>query len=123
MHDQLHLLVSLQDLDTLIKESEDPARKAELEGLGFSVDNLEPLRLAREGLVERINTRWLRVIGRQVDGVELADVRGELDSIASALRAEHDLHEASRFALGAESYSAASAAHLRPRIDLASATI
>jgi predicted nucleic acid-binding Zn-ribbon protein len=56
--------VSLQDLDTLIKESEDPARKAELEGLGFSVDNVAPLKHARENLVARIDNRWLRVYER-----------------------------------------------------------
>ena len=60
------------------------------------------------------NARWFRVIGRRGDGVELADVRGELDAIAAGLRAEHDIHEQSRFALGAESYVEESAAHLRP---------
>ena len=40
MHEQLHLLVTLQDLDTLIKETMDKDRRAELESLGFSLENL-----------------------------------------------------------------------------------
>ena len=64
MHEQLKLLVSLQDLDTLIKESQDKDRKAELENLGFSLENLGPLRDAREKLVKRIDVRYLRVYER-----------------------------------------------------------
>ena len=54
MHEQLHLLVSLQDLDTLIKESEDPARKAELESLGFQLTGLEELQKARVKLAGKV---------------------------------------------------------------------
>ena len=64
MHEQLLLLVTLQDLDTLIKESQDKDRKAELENLGFSLENLGPLRDAREKLVKRIDLRYLRVYER-----------------------------------------------------------
>ena len=64
MHEQLKLLVSLQDLDTLIKESQDKDRKAELENLGFSLENLGPLRDARDKLVKRIDLRYLRIYER-----------------------------------------------------------
>ena len=64
MPDQLHLLVNLHDLDTLIKESEDAERKAELESLGFSVGNLAPLKEAREKLVAAISPRYLKVYER-----------------------------------------------------------
>jgi predicted nucleic acid-binding Zn-ribbon protein len=60
VHEQLHLLVSLQDLDTLIRETQDEKRKAELERLGFSLDNLKPLQAAREKLVGKIEHRYLR---------------------------------------------------------------
>lgn len=64
MHEQLHLLVSLQDLDTLIRETQDEARRTELENLGFSMDNVEPLNTARKTLVAKINPRYLRVYER-----------------------------------------------------------
>ncbi len=80
------------------------------EDLGTAIDVWVPFRFDM-GQTSR-NSRWFRVIGRRA--AELADVRGELEAIAIDLRAEHDLHEQSRFALGAESYAAESAAHLRP---------
>lgn len=64
MHEQLHLLVSLQDLDTLIRETQDESRRSELESLGFSLDNLEPLNHARETLVGKLDARYLRVYDR-----------------------------------------------------------
>ena len=39
--------------------------------------------------------RGTRVIARLADGYDLADVRGELDNLASWLRAEHPIHEES----------------------------
>ncbi len=64
MHEQLHLLVSLQDLDTLIRETQDEARRGELESLGFSLDNVEPLNTARDKLVGKIDPRYLRAYDR-----------------------------------------------------------
>jgi predicted nucleic acid-binding Zn-ribbon protein len=64
VHEQLHLLVSLQDLDTLIRETQDEKRRAELESLGFSLDNVEPLRAAREKIVKKIDLRYVRVYDR-----------------------------------------------------------
>jgi len=64
VHEQLHLLVNLQDLDSLIRETEDVARTAELENMGFSMGTADPLHLAREKLVGLIHPRWLRVYER-----------------------------------------------------------
>ena len=64
MHEQLHLLVHLQDLDTMIRESQDEKRRTELENLGFSLDNVEPLQAAREKLVGKIDRKYLRVYER-----------------------------------------------------------
>ena len=64
MHEQLHFLVHLHDLDTLIKESEDPERKSELEQMGFTLEGVEPLKHARETLLEKIDQRYLRIYER-----------------------------------------------------------
>jgi predicted nucleic acid-binding Zn-ribbon protein len=64
VHDQLRHLVSLQDLDTLIKESEDDARRTELESMGFTLDNLKPLLSAREKLAGMIDAPYLRIYER-----------------------------------------------------------
>jgi predicted nucleic acid-binding Zn-ribbon protein len=66
VHEQLLLLVSLQDLDTLMKETQDEKRRGELESLGFSVDNIEPLEKAREKLAARIDVRYFRLYTRLV---------------------------------------------------------
>ena len=89
-----------------------PAAAEVDEDLGTAIDLWVPFRFDMTQATR--NSRGFRVIGRRADGVGLADVRGELDAIATALRNEHDLHETNRFALGAESYVEASAAHLRP---------
>jgi len=64
MPEQLHLLVTLQDLDALIKETLDKDRRAEMESLGFSLENMGPLRDAREKLTKRIDARYLRIYER-----------------------------------------------------------
>ena len=64
MHEQLHLLVNLQDLDTLIRETQDQKRRTELESLGFSMDNLGPLEAARQKLIGKIDRRYLRIYER-----------------------------------------------------------
>jgi predicted nucleic acid-binding Zn-ribbon protein len=61
---QLKLLVSLQDLDTLIRETSDPARVRELEAMGFAVGGVEKLRASREKLTRQIEKRWLLVYDR-----------------------------------------------------------
>ncbi len=66
MHEQLHLLVNLQDLDTLIREAKDQVRREELESLGFSLDNMGPLEAARQKLTGKIDRRYLRVYERLI---------------------------------------------------------
>ncbi len=64
MPDQLDFLTTLQDLDTLIKETRDEARRTELESLGFTMDNIEPLVTARGTLLAKIDPRWQRIYER-----------------------------------------------------------
>ncbi len=66
MHEQVLLLVTLQDLDTLIRETQDDQRRGELEGMGFSLDNLEPLHAAREKIAGKIDRRYLRIYERLI---------------------------------------------------------
>ncbi len=93
-----------------------PAAAAVDEDLGTAIDLWVPLQFDMAQSPRA--SRWFRVVGRLAAGVELADLRGELDVIAAALREENELHEASGFALGAESYVVESAAHLRPLLRL-----
>lgn len=61
MNQQLQLLVALQDMEGMIKESE--TQGSELEGMGFSQDGLENLKKAREELAAKIDPRhmsWYR---------------------------------------------------------------
>jgi predicted nucleic acid-binding Zn-ribbon protein len=64
----LRLLVTLQDLDLMIRESHDPASKGEEEDMGFELKNIETLQTARGKLAEQIDPKWLglyeRVAGR-----------------------------------------------------------
>jgi len=57
--DQAKLLVALQDLDQMIKEVEDSDTSAELEKMGFSLDGLEELKVARDKLAERVKPQLL----------------------------------------------------------------
>ena len=59
MTDEIRLLVALQDLDMMIKES-----KQEEENFGFKIQNVEKLMEAREELAARIDGKWLRVYKR-----------------------------------------------------------
>ncbi len=73
----IRLLVALQDLDLMIRETHDPEAMGEEENLGFSLKNLETLQTARAKLAEQIGPRWLnqyerlsRRYGRAVVPVE-----------------------------------------------------
>jgi len=66
VHEQLDLLVHLQDLDTMIREAEDETRRGDMEKLGFTMDNMEQLRAAREKLTTRIDRRFLNVYERLI---------------------------------------------------------
>ena len=59
MNETIHLLVALQDLDLMIKES-----KQEEETLGFQIRDLEKLRAAREHLVTQIDVKWVNMYER-----------------------------------------------------------
>lgn len=60
----LRLLVTLQDLDLMIRESHDPEKQGEEEDLGFELKNLETLQTARAKLAEQIGPRWLGLYER-----------------------------------------------------------
>lgn len=64
MHDQLKLLVHLQDLDAMIRECSDPARRTELKGQGFEVKGVEVLSAARKKLADAIEPRYLLLYER-----------------------------------------------------------
>ena len=57
--DQAKLLVALQDLDQMIKEVEDKDTSSELEKMGFSLDGLEALKVARDKMAERVKPQLL----------------------------------------------------------------
>lgn len=73
LNEELLLLVALQDLDTMIRESEDKVHADKLSAMGFALEGGEDLRKAREELAssvskpllkryERIATRLGRVV-------------------------------------------------------------
>jgi predicted nucleic acid-binding Zn-ribbon protein len=53
------MLVALQDLDEMIEEAEDEKNRSQLEAMGFPVDGLENLRVAREKLEEQVPPQLL----------------------------------------------------------------
>ncbi len=59
MNESIRLLVALQDLDLMIKES-----KQEEESLGFKIQNLAKLKEAREKLAKQIDEKWLAMYER-----------------------------------------------------------
>ena len=59
MDDQVKLLVALQDLDLLIKESKDDDTSSELKEMGFKLDGMAKLQEAREKLAKRIKPQLL----------------------------------------------------------------
>lgn len=74
MSHQEQLLVALQDLDLMLKETED--RQDQFEKLGFDVSGVQELRRAREQLVEQLERthfqhyeRILKRYGRAVTPV------------------------------------------------------
>ena len=53
MHPQLQLLVALQDMDEMLRETE--TQGEEFEGLGFKHGGLDDLKKAREELATKID--------------------------------------------------------------------
>jgi predicted nucleic acid-binding Zn-ribbon protein len=71
MHPQLQLLVALQDMDEMIRETE--TQGEELKGLGFKHAGLDDLKKAREELASKIEpslSSWYRrLTGKFVQAV------------------------------------------------------
>ncbi len=60
MHPQLELLIMLQDIDTLIKESQNEKQRRELSDLGFSISEpLPDLEDVRRRMAKRIDKQVL----------------------------------------------------------------
>ncbi len=68
LNEELLLLVALQDLDTMIRESEDKVHADKLEAMGFAMEGGEDLRQARDELAGSISkpllTRYERIAKR-----------------------------------------------------------
>src|SRR5262245_61346037 len=64
MHEQLKLLVILQDLDTMIRESSDPVKLEELKTIGFEMKGIEKLKAARANVAEGIEKPYLSLYER-----------------------------------------------------------
>ncbi len=69
------------------------------------------------------SSRWFRVVGRRADEYTLADVRGELQTVATEMRTEFDELEESGFDLGAQGFVEESAAHIRPLLAVLSGAV
>lgn len=59
MDEQTKLLVALQDLDLMIKESKDQETSEELKHMGFKLDGVAKLQEARQNLAKRIRPQLL----------------------------------------------------------------
>jgi len=57
--DQAKLLVALQDLDLMIKETEDIETASEMKEMGFQMDNIKALRQARDAMAQRVKPQLL----------------------------------------------------------------
>jgi predicted nucleic acid-binding Zn-ribbon protein len=64
MHEQLKLLVILQDLDTMIRESSDPEKRKELQSIGFELQGIEKLKATRARVAEGIQKPYLSLYER-----------------------------------------------------------
>jgi len=54
MRETLQLLVTLQDLDVMIKEASDPNSMKQEEQMGFKLEGLEKLKSARKRIADKI---------------------------------------------------------------------
>ncbi len=68
VNDQLLLLVALQDLDTMIRETADQVHAEKLTAMGFALEGVEDLQKARGELAQGIDKpllmRYERIAGR-----------------------------------------------------------
>ena len=59
MEEQVKLLVTLQDLDLMIKEANDADTSSEMRQMGFKLDGMAELHKARENLAKRVRPQIL----------------------------------------------------------------
>jgi len=59
MEEQLKLLVALQDLDLMIKETQDTDTSSEMKQMGFKLEGVAELQAARAALAKRIKPQLL----------------------------------------------------------------
>ena len=59
VEDQIKILVTLQDLDLMIKEAQDAATSEEMKQMGFKLDGVEELKQARDNLAKRLRPQLL----------------------------------------------------------------
>ncbi len=68
LNEELLLLVALQDLDSMIRESEDETHAEKLTAMGFALEGTDDLKAAREELAVGISKpmlkRYERIAGR-----------------------------------------------------------
>lgn len=64
MTSQLEALITLQDLDQLIREAKDPAQAGHEASLGFSFENVGKLEVSRARLARQIDARLLATYER-----------------------------------------------------------
>jgi predicted nucleic acid-binding Zn-ribbon protein len=68
VNEQLLLLVALQDLDTMIRETEDKVHAEKLEAMGFALEGVDDLKSARDELAATIDrpllSRYERIAKR-----------------------------------------------------------
>lgn len=64
MHEQLKMLVILQDLDTMIRECSDPEKLKELKTFGFEFDGIDKLKAARAKLASTVDKKYLSLYER-----------------------------------------------------------
>jgi hypothetical protein len=78
--DQARLLVAIQDLDLMIREAEDAETSGEMKDMGFPMDGVSKLRMARDQLASRIKPQLLNRYQRVSQNFErpVVPVTGEL---------------------------------------------
>ena len=74
VEDQIKILVTLQDLDLMIKEAQDAATSEEMKQMGFKLDGITKLQEARENLASRIKPELLNRYERVARSYERAIV-------------------------------------------------
>lgn len=97
MNSQLQVLIALQDILLLIRDSKDPSRKKQYGRIGFKMSNLKSLEDAQHELEEKLDPairsqygRMKQRYGRVVAPVINAVCHGCFVTIPSAIRGAED---------------------------------